>query len=79
MRRNWLARSTSDEVQDENDSLWLYLGAGLGCAVSNYIGNKGMHLIAIPLLAVEQFIKIGKVIRVDALLCFLDGDGRTRR
>jgi hypothetical protein len=46
----FMQRSTSDEVQDENDSLWLYLGAGLGCAVSNYIGNKGMHIIAIPLI-----------------------------
>ncbi len=44
----FMQRSTSDEVQHENDSLWLYLGAGLGCAVSNYIGNKGLHVIAIP-------------------------------
>ena len=46
----FMQRSTSDEVQDENDSLLLYLGAGLGGAVSNYIGNKGMHFIAIPLI-----------------------------
>jgi len=37
--------------------LLMYLGAGLGCAVSNYIGNKGMHVIAIPLiLATLAFI-----------------------
>ena len=53
----FMQRSTSDEVQDENDSLLLYLGAGLGCAVSNYIGNKGLHLVAIPLiLATLAFI-----------------------
>ena len=46
----FMQRSTSDEVQHENDSLLLYLGAGLGCAVANYIGNKGMHLIAVPLI-----------------------------
>jgi hypothetical protein len=46
----FMQRSTSEEVQHEHDSLWLYLGAGLGCAVANYIGNKGMHLIAIPLI-----------------------------
>ena len=46
----FMQRSTSDQVQHENDSLWLYLGAGLGCAVANYIGNKGIHLIAVPLI-----------------------------
>lgn len=53
----FMQRSTSDEVQSENDSLLLYLGAGLGCAVANYIGNKGLHLIAVPLiLATLAFI-----------------------
>ena len=53
----FMQRSTSDEVQDENDSLLLYLGAGLGCAVAHYIGNKGLHLLAIPLiLATLAFI-----------------------
>lgn len=47
----FLQRSTtSEEVAPEHDSLLLYLGAGLGCAVSNYIGNQGMHYIAIPLI-----------------------------
>ena len=46
----FLQRSTSDEVASEHDSLLLYLGAGLGCAVSNYIGNQGLHYIAIPLI-----------------------------
>ena len=45
-----MQRSTSDEVHTRMTRFALYLGAGLGCAVSNYIGNKGMHLIAIPLI-----------------------------
>ena len=28
----------------EHDSLLLYLGAALGCAVANYVGNKGIKL-----------------------------------
>jgi hypothetical protein len=46
----FVQRSTSEEQAREHDSLLLYLGAGLGCAVANYVGNKGMHLIAIPLI-----------------------------
>lgn len=46
----FMQRSTSDEVQEENDSLLLYLGAGLGCAVANYVGNEGLHWLAIPLV-----------------------------
>jgi len=47
----FLQRSTSEEQPAEHDSLLLYLGAGLGCAVANWLGNKGMHLVAIPLIA----------------------------
>lgn len=46
----FLQRSTSEEAPPENDSLLLYLGAGLGCAVANYIGNKELHYLAIPLI-----------------------------
>ena len=46
----FLQRSMADEPETEHDSLLLYLGAGLGCAVSNYIGNEGLHYIAIPLI-----------------------------
>lgn len=46
----FLQRSMADVPEDEEDSIWLYLGAGLGCAVSNYIGNEGLHLIAVPLI-----------------------------
>ena len=31
--------------------LLLYLGAALGCAVANYLGNQGWHVLAIPLIA----------------------------
>lgn len=51
----FVQRSTADEPAAEHDSLLLYLGAGLGCAVANYVGNKGMHLVAIPLIAATIF------------------------
>lgn len=46
----FVQRSTSEEQMREHDSLLLYLAAGLGCAVANYLGNKGMHLVAVPLV-----------------------------
>jgi hypothetical protein len=51
----FVQRSTSEEQAAQHDSLLLYLGAGLGCAVANYVGNKGMHVIAIPLIAATIF------------------------
>lgn len=51
----FVQRSTTDEHAPEHDSLLLYLGAGLGCAVGNYLGNKGFHLIAIPLITATLF------------------------
>ena len=47
----FVQRSTSDEEAQQHDSLLFYLAAGAGCAVANYVGNKGMHVIAIPLVA----------------------------
>jgi hypothetical protein len=48
----FVQRSTAEEEQPrEHDSLLLYLAAALGCAVANYLGNKGMHLLAVPLIA----------------------------
>jgi hypothetical protein len=46
----FVQRSTSEDHPAEHDSLWLYLGAGLGCAVANYVGNKNLHIIAVPLI-----------------------------
>lgn len=46
----FLERSMKQETQ-ENDSLLLYLAAGVGCAVANYFGNEGQHLIALALIA----------------------------
>lgn len=43
--------SSEEETAPKHDSLLLYLAAGVGCAVSNYVGNKGLHIIAIPLIA----------------------------
>jgi hypothetical protein len=55
----FVQRSTSDEqAPQQHDSLLLYLGAGLGCAVSNYLGNKGIHLLAVPLIFATIFFII---------------------
>jgi len=47
----FLQRSTSDEPPAQDDSLVLYLVAGVGCAVANYLGNHGFPWLAIPLIA----------------------------
>lgn len=52
----FLQRSTADEP---GDSLWSYLGAGVGCAVANYIGNEGLHILAwVAIAATLAFIMI---------------------
>jgi ABC-type Mn2+/Zn2+ transport system permease subunit len=45
----FLQRSTSERA-DNDVSLLYYLGAGVGCAVANYFGNKGQDVVAILLL-----------------------------
>lgn len=45
----FLQRSTGDRVE-KDASLLHYLGAGIGCAVANYFGNRGNDIIAIALL-----------------------------
>jgi hypothetical protein len=48
----FVQRSTSEEeTPAEHDSLLMYLGAGVGCAVANWVGDKGIHLLAIALIA----------------------------
>lgn len=45
----FLQRSTSE--RDEKDvPLIYYLGAGVGCAVANYLGNHDQPVIAVALL-----------------------------
>jgi hypothetical protein len=46
----FLQRSTSDRPE-KDVSLLYYLGAGLGCAVADYVGNHGQDIVAILLLA----------------------------
>lgn len=46
----FLQRSTA-ETEQEKDNLAWYLVAGVGCAVSNYLGNEGMDVFAIISLA----------------------------
>lgn len=43
----FMQRSTSENSDDIDDPLWMYLAAGVGCAVANYIGNEGQHVLAI--------------------------------
>lgn len=40
----FLQRSSDDEPRD---SIWQYLGAGIGCAVANYLGNEVNDIAAI--------------------------------
>ena len=48
----FVQRSTAEEeTPPEHDSLLMYLGAGVGCAVANWVGNKGIHILAIALIA----------------------------
>jgi hypothetical protein len=45
----FLQRSTGDR-EDKDVPLLFYLGAGVGCAVANYLGNHGQEIAAIALL-----------------------------
>lgn len=54
----FLQRSVGDEAE-QNDSLLLYLAAGVGLAVVNYFGNDGQDLLAVPLLV----LTIGFIVR----------------
>lgn len=44
----FLQRSSMDEPPD---TIWHYLPPAIGCAVSNYLGNEGMGVFAILMLA----------------------------
>lgn len=46
----FLHRATSEKA-DEDVSLFYYLGAAIGCAVGDYLGNHGQDLLAILVLA----------------------------
>jgi|SRR5678815_1558687 uncharacterized membrane protein YjjP (DUF1212 family) len=45
----FLQRSTGERAE-KDASLLYYLGAGVGCAVANYFGNHGQHIVAIAIL-----------------------------
>ena len=45
----FLQRSTGEHVE-KDASLIYYLGAGVGCAVADYLGNHGQDIVAILLL-----------------------------
>ncbi len=44
----FLQRSSMDEPPD---TVWHYLPPAIGCALSNYLGNEGMGVLAILTLA----------------------------
>ena len=53
----FLTRSTAEEQPREHDSFLLYFGAAVGCAVADYVGNRGiksdspgMQLLAVLLI-----------------------------
>lgn len=50
----FLQRSMQDAPTDK---LWHYLVASAGCAITNYFGNEGSHLIAIAaIIATGAFV-----------------------
>lgn len=52
----FMQRSTAAELTND-DPLWQYLAAGVGCAVANYLGNQELHVPAIlVLIATAAFI-----------------------
>ena len=48
----FLQRSMAADDAPEQDSIVTYLIAGVGCAVANYLGNKGMDIAAVLLIVV---------------------------
>lgn len=40
----------SIDVDEPGDSIWQYLLASGGCAVTNYLGNQGWHVAAVAAL-----------------------------
>jgi hypothetical protein len=42
----------SVDVDEPRDALWQYLVAGVGCALTNWLGNEGWHPAALAALAV---------------------------
>ncbi len=46
----FMQRSTSEE-EHVDDPLWMYLAAGGGCALANYLGNGEYHVPAILAIA----------------------------
>lgn len=45
----FMQRSTRDDGPPD-DALWMYLVAGVGCAIANYVGNESMHVPAVLVL-----------------------------
>lgn len=46
----FLQRSADEEPDADEPSIFVYLIAGVGCAVANYLGNEGSDLLAVSAL-----------------------------
>lgn len=52
----FMQRSSGDD-DNVDDPLWMYLAAGVGCAVANYLGNDDLHIpAALVIVATLAFI-----------------------
>lgn len=45
----FLQRSSMD---DPPDTIWHYMPPAIGCALANYLGNEGMDVIAVAVIAI---------------------------
>jgi hypothetical protein len=61
----FLQRSSEENPPDK---LWHYAPPSVGCAVANYLGNEGLHQLAIPALIgiVAYMVMVLKVIKIGA-------------
>ena len=41
----------SVDVDEPRDALWQYLVVSVGCAISNWLGNEGRHVLASGMVA----------------------------
>jgi Ca2+/Na+ antiporter len=52
----FMQRSTTED-DSVHDPIWMYLTASVGCALANFLGNDGLHVLAIiAIVATLAFI-----------------------
>ena len=55
----FLQRSSMDNPPD---TVWHYLPPAVGCALSNYLGNEGMGLVALLTAPIKGFVEAALII-----------------